>query len=195
MHEPLSVKMQLIIICKVLWSNCFNTECMCPGFLQRIWRGDTVCWVPAQTAIPSALIQTASVQVWPRWSSAPSARPRNPVWCWRPRRRRLWGRRICRSRIPHSTPSRCWPPNSTSKPTPSSTGSTTTGPSPLSSDAYLVTTPRRDVLKEFCVQTVVSIRSFEREFGSTCWIFEEFKTEGQENHTTPPVQHKLLIYP
>lgn len=119
--------MQLIITSSQP-TNCLSTKCLSLPFLQRIWRGDTVCWVPAQTAIPPALILTASVRVWPRWSSAPSAKPRNPEWCWRQRRRRLWGRRISRSRTPRSTPSRCWPPNSTSKLTPSSTGSTTTGP-------------------------------------------------------------------
>lgn len=90
--------------------------------LQLTWRGDWAPWA------------TATLWTRPWWGRitcrvprAPDSSWRNLEWCWAQRRRRLWRKPTNRSPTPPPKPLRSWPPSSTWRPAPSSTGSTITG--------------------------------------------------------------------
>lgn len=118
--EHLTMSVCLIVCCIHLnWTSLIS--------LQPIWRGDMDYWAPALTATPPALALSAWVRRWLHLTCVPTARWRNHGWCWELRRKKPWGRPTSWNPTPLRTPLRFWPPNSNSKQTPWSTGSTTTG--------------------------------------------------------------------
>lgn len=90
---------------------------------QPTWNGDTALLATASPASPRPLASTTARE--PARSRSTSSR--NPAWCWRQKRRKLWNEPTSKSHTHHQKPLRNSPRSSTWKPAPWSTGSTITG--------------------------------------------------------------------